>query len=293
MGLADWFRTFCSNIQVQDRGTISTRYRAIIQRLNTDYWNSYSDTTHGLYVGSYGRNTAIQGFSDLDMIFELPSKLYYQYDSYSGNGQSALLQSVRNSIQQTYSTSRIGADGQIVAIDFTDGITFEIVPVFLNQSGSYTHPDSNGGGSWETTNPRPEITAIRDRNSECNNNLRNLCRMTRAWKNEWSVPIRGLLIDTLAYQFIDNWQYKDKSFLFYDYMCRDFFQWMANQDSEQSFWRAPGSSQYVWSKGHFKYKAKRCYNLAQEAMDHETSNPKHEWSAKQKWREIFGTEFPE
>ena len=78
MGLADWFSTFCSNIQVQDGGTISTRYKNITRRLNTDFWNTSSDTSHSLYVGSYGRNTAIQGFSDLDMIFRLPSDLYNQ-----------------------------------------------------------------------------------------------------------------------------------------------------------------------------------------------------------------------
>ena len=91
MGLGGWFSTFCSNIHVQDGGTISARYRVITRRLNADFWITTSETLHSLYVGSYGRNTAIQGFSDLDMVFELPSDLYFQYDKYNGNGQSALL----------------------------------------------------------------------------------------------------------------------------------------------------------------------------------------------------------
>src|SRR5438067_1356532 len=91
MGLAEWFNDFCGNLVVQDGGTISSRYKAITRRLNTDFWATTSDTAHSLYVGSYGRNTAVQGFSDLDMVFELPSKLYYQYDRHAGNGQSALL----------------------------------------------------------------------------------------------------------------------------------------------------------------------------------------------------------
>ena len=61
MGLADWFSTFCSNIQVQDGGTISTRYKNITRRLNTDFWNTSSDTSHSLYVGSYGRNYSHSG----------------------------------------------------------------------------------------------------------------------------------------------------------------------------------------------------------------------------------------
>jgi hypothetical protein len=28
--------------------------------------------------------------------------------------------------------------------------------------------------------------------------------MARAWKKKWEVPIGGLLIDILAYQFIEN-----------------------------------------------------------------------------------------
>ena len=184
MGPGDWFNGFCSNIRVQDGGTISARYKAITRRLNTDSWNTTSGISHSLYVGSYGRNTAIRGFSDLDMVFELPSALYFQYDKHSGNGQSALLQAVRNSMQKTYSSSSIGGDGQVVVVSFQDGITFEVVPVFTTTARSYTYPDSNGGGSWKTTNPKPEIESIRTRNNACNGNLIRLCRMMRACEEE-------------------------------------------------------------------------------------------------------------
>lgn len=293
MGLAEWFSTFCTNIQVQDAGTISTRYKAITQRLNTDYWTTTSDTAHSLYVGSYGRDTAIQGFSDLDMIFQLPYAVYEQYDRHTGNGQSALLQAVKASIEKTYSKTSIRADGQVILVPFTDGITFEVVPAFINDDDSYTYPDANNGGRWRTTNPKPEIGAIHTRNAACNHNLVPLCRMMRSWKRKWDVQIGGLLVDTLAYQFIENYTYRDKSYLYYDFMCRDFFKWMADQDENQEYWKAPGSGQYVYGKGLFQYKAKRCYNISLEAITHETANPKQEWSAKQKWRDIFGTSFPD
>jgi hypothetical protein len=117
--------------------------------------------------------------------------------------------------------------------------------------------------------------------------------MARAWKQCWDVPIGGLLIDTFAYQFIENYEYRLKSHYYYDWMCRDFFKWVADQDEKQAFWRAPGSGQYVYPRGLFQYKAKRCYNIALEAIAHETADPKREWSAKQKWREIFGSTFPD
>jgi hypothetical protein len=293
MGLAEWFSDFNVNLRVKDGGTISDRYKAITRRLNTDFWATTSDTSHSLYVGSYGRNTAIDGISDLDMIFQLPYATYTQYNAHAGNGQSALLQAVKTSIEKTYSKTSIRADGQVILVPFTDGITFEVVPGFINQDGSYTYPDANDGGKWRTTNPRPEIDAIRARNTVCNNNLVPLCRMLRSWKNMWTVPISGLLVDTLAYQFIENYEHRGKSFLYYDYLCRDAFKWMADQDEKQEYWRAPGSGHYVYGKGLFQYKAKRCYNIALAAIVHETANPKQEWSAKQRWREVFGTAFPD
>jgi hypothetical protein len=101
MGLADWFSTFCSDLQVKNAESISQRYKAITQRLNTDFWATTSDTAHSHYVGSYGRNTAIDGFSDLEMVFELPAAIYHQYNAHENTGQSALLQ-VRASVRRTY-----------------------------------------------------------------------------------------------------------------------------------------------------------------------------------------------
>lgn len=293
MGLANWFATFCDNLKVQNTATISQRYKAITKRLNKSYRGNESEISNSLYVGSYGRNTAVNGFSDLDMIYSLPWSIFKRYDEYIGNGQSALLQAVKTEVNKTYSTSSTIADGQVIVIPFTTGPTFELVPAFEFNSGSFYYPNTNNGGSWKTTNPRAEISAIRTRQNITDNNLINLCRMMRAWKNNWSVPIGGLLIDTLAYQFALTNPNANKSFIYYDWIVRDFFKFMADQDSEQAYWKAPGSGSYVYGKGLFQYKAKRCYNLALEAISHEMATPKREWSAKQKWREIFGTTFPQ
>lgn len=294
MGIADWFKSFCADIQIRDVASISRRYRTITKRLNTTYWDTTSDVAHSLYVGSYGRNTAIDITSDMDMIFRLPSTVYTKYDNYITNGQAALLQDVRGSIMTTYSHTNIGASGQVIQVPFTDGITFEVVLGFLNPDGSYTYPDSSSGGSWRTTNPKPEIEAMRLRNGECNGNLVRLCRMMREWKAVWDVPLRGLLIDTLAYQFMQNWEHRERSYFYYDWMCRDFFQFVMDQDMDQQYWKAPGSGQWVYGeKGQFQYKAKRGRNIANEAIEHESASTSREWSAKQKWREIFGTSFPD
>lgn len=291
MGVSEQFNGFCSNLVVTKTDSISREYKAITKCLNRDFWNTESEFLHSLYFGSYGRNTAINGFSDLDMIFQLPYLEYEKYKKYSGNGQFALLEEIRSLLKKTYSATDIGADGNVIVVPFDNGITFEVVPAFINKDDSFTYPDSKYGGQWKVTNPKPEIKAIKSRDSICNGNLIPLCRMMHAWKINWSVPIGGILIDTLAYQFILDWQHNDNSYVYYDWMSRDFFEFMANQDSKRKYWKAPGSGQYVYGKGLFQYKAKRCYNISLKAIKLQDDN-QEDRSSNQKWREIYGIKFP-
>lgn len=288
MSASNWFDTFNSNLLMSNEtvSDISYRYKRITKQLNKDFWNSESDTLHSLYVGSYGRGTEIHT-SDIDVLMQLPYETYLQYNNQQGNGQSALLQAVKTSIEKTYK-SYMRADGQVIKIDFTDGITFEVVPAFINKDGSYTYPDTNNGGSWKITDPKSEIDEMTRANNNWNKNLKKLCRMARAWKETWDAPMGGLLIDTLAYNFLKDYQYKDKSTVYYDWISRDFFAYLKDQKDDQQYWLAVGSNQQVYSKGYFQYKALRCYNISLEAIEKE----KYEYTAKSKWREIYGTKFP-
>ncbi len=293
MGVAENFRAFRANylIPADTVGSISRRYKRITKQLNKDFWNTESETAHSLYVGSYGRDTAANGVSDLDVAFALPKSVYQKYNSYTGNGQSALLQEVRKSIERTYANSYVGGDGQVVALNFTDGIRFEILPVFINTSNTFTFADSNGGGSWTTCDPRSEMNAFSERNSvTANGNLKAIGRMARIWRDKHSVPMSGMLIDTLAYQFIVDWPHRDKSYLYHDYLVRDFLLYLSNIDSSQQYWRAPGSGSFVWKTGNFQMKAKASYQFALSAIDHEANQRPS--TARNKWRDIFGSTYP-
>lgn len=289
MSIANWFETFNGNLRMSNNtiDKIVYRYKRITKQLNKDFHNSDSEISNSIYVGSYGRGTDIL-VSDIDMIFRLPYSEYVKYNAYSGNGQSSLLQAVKTSIEKTYHSS-MKADGQVIVVSFSDGIVFELVPSFINKDSSYTFADTNNGGSWKVTNPKPEIAEMTEKNILWGKNLKRLCRMTRAWKYEWDVPIGGLLIDTLSYNFMRNYEYNDKSYLYYDFMSRDFFKFLSEQNLDQNFWLSPGSNQYVWRKGKFENKAKQCYNIALEAIEKGNNFP---YSAKSKWREIYGTKFP-
>jgi hypothetical protein len=177
-----------------------------------------------------------------------------------------------------------------VVVDFDDGVTYEVLPAFLNLDGSYTFGDTNNGGSWRSCNPKQEMEAFAQMNKDRNANLVNLYRMARAWRDYNNVPMNGVLIDTLAYQFIRTWSNRDKSYLYYDWITRDFFAFLAGQDRDKNYWLAPGSSSYVRRKGMFEYKARQAELCAIEAIHNEGSGS--HWSARQKFREIYGSSFP-
>jgi tRNA nucleotidyltransferase (CCA-adding enzyme) len=84
MGVYNEFYAFKDNYNIGTDliSSIGRRYRRITARLNKDFWDTDSETAHSLYVGSYGRDTAAKGISDLDVGFRLPYDLYAKFDAY-------------------------------------------------------------------------------------------------------------------------------------------------------------------------------------------------------------------
>lgn len=287
MDVAKTFEEFVSNLSISNRDEISRRYKRITKCLNESYWKSESDTLHSLQVGSYGRRTAIDGISDLDMVFELPWSIYTRFNNYESNGQSALLQEVKDYIKTTYSKTDIKGDGQVVVISF-ENYVIEVLPSFRNQDGSYTYPDSTDNGKWRNTIPRQEIDALDKLNKTSNGTLKHLCKMTRSWKNKVGAPIGGLLIDTLCYNFIkENTEYHDKGIIYYDWLSRDFFEYLSLLKKDQEYWFAPGSNQKVFCKGNFIAKAKKAHTDCLKAIEKENFNSSYEY-----WKYVYGRKFP-
>lgn len=284
------FSELCSKLRMSDTtvSSIQARYHAVTKKINEEYWNSSSDTLHSMYSGSYGRGTAIFA-SDIDMIVELPWSLYSRYDSYIGNGQSALLQDVRKTLQKTYSTSAINADGQVIDIKFTDGIKFEVVPAFKFNDGSYYYADTNNGGRWRSMNPKAEISALNTLNNCKNGNVKRFCRMVRAWNHTNTVLMPGYLIDATVYRFLANYQYAGESYTYFDWFSRDYFQYLLD-NADQTYWIFPGSNTHVSSKYSFDYDARKARLLIDEAL--EAYSADFAWTWATKWRGVYGTKFP-
>lgn len=142
-------------IRQETRSLVSMRYKRITRAINNTFWDCDSETINSFYVGSYGRGTAIKT-SDLDVLMQLPSEEFEHFTSQTGNGQSRLLQSVKNAILVTYPNSSVKGNGQVVVVSFSDGMKFEILPAFKNESlwgwdGTYKYPDTHMGGNWLST----------------------------------------------------------------------------------------------------------------------------------------------
>ena len=60
---------------------VSSRAKQITKRVNNDFRLLDSYTRYSLYVGSYGRGTAIH-VSDIDMLVELPYPVYKKYEGF-------------------------------------------------------------------------------------------------------------------------------------------------------------------------------------------------------------------
>ncbi len=208
--MGDKVLKYGEKISKETRAKISRRYKTVTRAINDEFWDSANEIAHSLYVGSYGRNTAIKT-SDIDILVELPNELFDHCNNLAGNSQSRLLQTVKKAILTAYPRSDIRADGQVIKIHFTDGMVFEIVPAFKKWDGSYKYPDSNAGGSWKSTDPKAEQTAMAEKNRSSNGLLYDTCRHIRFIRdNKYSsYCLSGIVIDSFVYNAIGSWRWRE------------------------------------------------------------------------------------
>ena len=281
MSLQDDFKTFVSNISNLDIEDIGTKYKGITKKLNSHYYESESETDNSKKVGSIGRCTAIKGISDLDMLYEIPDERFNDFKNYESNGPSQLLQEVKNILKDKYSRTDIKGDGQVVVVDF-DSQHVEVVPCHKLYEYTYEYPDTHDGGTWKTTSPDLDIEKIRTINANYPV-LIPLCRMTRAWKNNYGVNLNGILIDILAYNFITSnlnkvADYKSNYFQ----LILDFFKYLTDLDDDEKNYYTPGSGERIEKKSKIHKKANKAYQKLSKMKEEDSYH----------LRDIFGKEFP-
>jgi len=283
MTVSEMFSDFVSNLAITNKETISARYGEITSALNKQFRDTESKTANTLQVGSFGRRTGINGISDLDMLYIMPKS---KWDDYKNGKQLKLLQDTKAAILKRYPATKVRVDRLVVTVTYTN-FHIEVQPVFEQDDQSYLYPDTKNGGSWKTTKPRDEMVAIAKMDAEKSENLRRLCKMVRAWRNKHGVAMGGLLIDTLAYSFLNKTtEYDNKGYAYHDWLSRDFFKYLSEMPKQDEY-AAPGSRQRVKVKKHFQRKAKKAYKLCLDAIDAENQK-----SVNDKWKKVYGRPFP-
>src|SRR5690606_38036029 len=105
--MSGMFSDFLSNLVLQNRAVISDRYEELTSALNKVFRDTESKTANSLQVGSFGRRTAINDVSDLDLLYIMPAS---KWDDYKDGKQLKLLQDAKSAILKRYPNTKVRVD---------------------------------------------------------------------------------------------------------------------------------------------------------------------------------------
>ena len=163
----------------------------------------------------------------------------------------------------------------------------EVVPAFKLDNGRYWICDTNSGGRYKTIDPNAEIGAVSQSNKDTSGNTRDLIRMLKRWQSYCSVPLKSFVLELLAIGFLQNWEYKGKSSVYYDWMVRDFFAFLIGKEYGSVY--IPGTYESISLGNDWKSKTESAYSRAKKACEYESSNS--DSLANNEWEKIFGQDI--
>ena len=288
MSVASRFNTFLSNITLTEpqKNAGAGRRETVVEVLNAHYWDSRSKTAHSQYVGSWGKFTRVRPPRDVDVLFALPTSVYERFQRRAGNRQSQLLQEVKGILATKFSTTAIKGDGPVVKVPFA-AYDVELIPAFKLTNGQYWICMTDNGGRYKNADYNAEAELIRDSSKQTKNNTRNLIRMMKRWQANCGVPIKSFWIELIAVEFLNGWQYRDKSTTYYDWMVRDFLKHLESKEFGTVY--APGTYEIMALGNAWASKATSARRRAENACELESDYP---ITAGEEWQKIFGTDIP-
>jgi hypothetical protein len=255
--------------------------------LNRHYWGAASESANSFLIGSWGKQTRVRPTRDIDVLFLMPSAVFYQYQNRAGNLQSQLLQEVKCVLAATYSQTTMRGDRQVVVVPFNT-TPIEIAPGFRCRDGSIIVCDANNGGRYTISTAEAEAADLNTADSAYNGNVRALARMIKQWQREHNVPLKSFQIERLSVEFMHGWHSNKCGLFWYDWMIRDFFAFLLNRaDGKISM---PGTGEQVSLGCEWYSRAQVAYCYAINACNYEQAN--NEMLAGDAWQKIFGIYIP-
>lgn len=242
-------------------------------------------------LGSTAKDTACTPLGDVDVLFHMPAGTYGRFDAYTGNGQSALLQEVRDVLRKRYPGTDIRGDGPVVVVAFTSGANVEVVPgVLFTDESDMLHaackvPVTRDGGSWEASDYGAEYQALSTVNHPRQGQVSRLIRYTKAWRRAQNVAFRSLVIELMAVDFAKTWPTDRSSYTYDDWLVRDFLKYAA--DNYFTTYRMPGTGKAIDTGYGWHDAAERSHQKAVLACTFGESSPLY----VSYWQEVFGDDF--
>jgi len=275
MSIQAQFEQFYENIKLtfSQREDAKKKYNGVCKKLHDYYYPDieYTGNTK-LLIGSYGKHTNIRPPRDVDVLFIMPDGKFEQYDDNESNGQSQLLQDIKNILSEKYpTTDKIKGWGKVILIQFSDGThNVELLPAWEQDDGRFVIPNSEKGGFWETWDPRSEIKRINDSDKETGGKTRALIRMIKKWSENCSVKLESFQIEDKVIDFFVEYEHTNKE---YSILIRDFFNYFGDNADEES-------ESYLGT----------AYDRASKACDFEKDGRLDK--ATEEWKKIFADDFP-
>jgi hypothetical protein len=149
--------------------------------------------------GSIVKGTGIRGCSDVDMLFVVGPEAWH--GTAASLSSTALLRRFRHAVARRFWSTRVRRDGQAIAVRFSSGVSFDIVPAILvgryGVTNIYHIPD--GAGGWITTAPTAELARFKRANRKSRGKLARTLQLLKHWRccRAKAVPIRSYYVELL------------------------------------------------------------------------------------------------
>tara|TARA_R110002060_G_scaffold73990_1_gene83043 strand:- start:974 stop:1966 length:993 start_codon:yes stop_codon:yes gene_type:complete len=280
-------------------------------------------TEKHIHFGSFARRTKIRPLDDIDiMIAMMGQGCTYSEDilgkitinvpddceayKYYRHASSDTLNSIRvvnefvwklTEIDQ-YKSATIKRNQEAAVLNLKSyDWSFDIVPCFFTTGDAhgcnyYIIPDGNG--HWKKTDPRKDRDRVTAINTSCEGNMLNVLRLVKYWQRRRTMPSMGSYL--LECMVLNHLEEKGTCSKYQDMELADVFDYIAeniySSVSDPKGIQTNLNDQLSWvDNSKIVIKARADAEISRAARTAET-NGDHKGSIN-KWRQIFGTEFPD
>lgn len=323
------FSEFMKDIVNLDADVVSAAYKSRDNLLDNidefDNDDGFFDLhkPFNVHFGSFARKTKCRELDDIDLMIGISAKgaTYNQNDPWDNVQITASTENqaqkdctrddgTLNSTQvinkfkkklenvREYTRSEVGKKGEAVVLNLkSKDWSFDIVPCFhtvTENDGRAYYLIPNGNGNWKKTDPLKDKEHVTNTNQDKDGRVLELVRLCKKWnkvKNTTTIP--SYLLETLIINHCDE---KDELSKWIDCRFRDALKYIEEHITSAVYdmkeIQGDINTLDILERYSLKQKAKADYDKACEAIKFEIQDKDHKKSIN-KWREIFGGDFPE